>query len=78
MKLPFEAGRRRRIWLLRHAEAAYIDEAGRIARDPRLVPLSAHGRSEAAQMAKLLGGAVGRGGCEHAVVSNLMRTRWWD
>ena len=28
MKLPFETGRRRRIWLMRHAEAAYIDGAG--------------------------------------------------
>jgi hypothetical protein len=23
-------------------------------------------------------GAAGRSGCEHAVVSDLMRTRWWD
>ena len=70
MKLPFESGRRRRIWLLRHAEAAYIDEAGRIARDPRLVPLSAHGRVEAAQMAKLLDGAE----FDRAVCSGLPRT----
>jgi len=70
VKLPFEAGRRRRIWLLRHAEAAYVDEAGRIARDPRLVPLSAHGRREAAQMAKLLDGAE----FDRAVCSGLPRT----
>lgn len=70
MKLPFEAGRRRRIWLLRHAEAAYIDEDGRIARDPRLVPLSAQGRREAAQMAKLLDGAE----FDRAVCSGLPRT----
>jgi probable phosphoglycerate mutase len=70
VKLPFEAGRRRRIWLLRHAEAAYIDLEGRIARDPRLVPLSAHGRAEATQMAKLLDGAD----FDRAVCSGLPRT----
>jgi broad specificity phosphatase PhoE len=70
VKLPFEAGRRRRIWLMRHAEAAYIDEARHIARDPRLVPLSAHGRAEATQMAKLLDGA----GFDRAVCSGLPRT----
>lgn len=70
MKLPFESGRRRRIWLMRHAEAAYIDEHGNITRDPRLVPLSAHGRAEAAQMAKLLEGA----GFDRAVCSGLPRT----
>ena len=70
MKLPFETGRRRRIWLMRHAEAAYIDDAGRIARDSRLVPLSANGRGEAAQMAKLLAGAC----FDRAVCSGLPRT----
>ncbi len=70
MKLPFEAGRRRRIWLMRHAEAAYIDESGRLARDPRLVPLSAHGRIEATQVAKLLDGA----NFDRAVCSGLPRT----
>lgn len=70
MKLPFEAGRRRRIWLMRHAEAAYIDEAGRVTTDARMVPLSAHGRLEAAQMAKLLDGAS----FDRAVCSGLPRT----
>jgi probable phosphoglycerate mutase len=70
VKLPFEAGRRRRIWLMRHAEAAYIDEAGHIARDPRTVPLSTHGRIEATQMAKLLDGA----NFDRAVCSGLPRT----
>ncbi len=70
MKLPFEAGRRRRIWLMRHAEAAYVDESGRITRDARLVPLSAHGRAEAAAMAKLLEGAD----FDRAVCSGLPRT----
>ena len=70
MKLPFEVGRRRRIWLMRHAEAAYIDASGSIARDPRLVPLSAHGRGEAAQMAKLLEAAE----FDRAVCSGLPRT----
>lgn len=70
MDLPFEAGRRRRIWLLRHAEAAYIDDSGRIARDPRLVPLSARGLVEAAEMAKLLDAAD----FDRAVCSGLPRT----
>jgi len=70
VKLPFDSGRRRRIWLLRHAEAAYVDDAGRIARDPRLVPLTAHGRGEAAQMAKLLDSAE----FDRAVCSGLPRT----
>jgi broad specificity phosphatase PhoE len=70
VKLPFEAGRRRRIWLMRHAEAAYIDEEGRVTTDPRMVPLSAHGRLEAAQMAKLLDGAS----FDRAVCSGLPRT----
>lgn len=70
MELPFENGRRRRIWLMRHAEAAYIDDAGQITRDPRMVPLTAHGRAEATGMAKLLEGAA----FDRAICSGLART----
>ena len=70
MKLPFDEGYRRRIWLMRHAEAAYIDAAGQVTRDPRSVPLTPHGRGEAAAMAKLLDGT----GFDRAICSGLART----
>jgi probable phosphoglycerate mutase len=70
MELPFEAGHRRRIYLMRHAEAAYLDEDGRIARDPRAVPLTARGRREAAAMGALLAATH----FDRAVCSGLPRT----
>jgi probable phosphoglycerate mutase len=70
LKLPFDDGKRRRIYLMRHGDAAYIGEDGSIARDPRLVPLSARGRTEAEAMARLLAGAS----FDRAVCSGLPRT----
>jgi probable phosphoglycerate mutase len=70
MDLPFDPGMRRRIYLMRHAEAAYLDTDGRIARDPREVPLTAHGRREAAAMGALLAHAH----FDRAVCSGLPRT----
>jgi probable phosphoglycerate mutase len=70
MELPFDRGRRRRIYLMRHAEAAYVDADGRIARDPRAVPLTARGRREAAHMSELLAPAH----FDRAVCSGLPRT----
>jgi broad specificity phosphatase PhoE len=70
VKLPFDEGRRRRIWLMRHAEAAYVDASGQVTRDPRAVALTPHGRVEAAAMAKLLEGAS----FDRAVCSGLART----
>jgi probable phosphoglycerate mutase len=70
MELPFEPGVRRRIFLMRHAEAAYLDADGRIARDPREVPLTAHGRREAAAMGALLAPAH----FDRAICSGLPRT----
>jgi broad specificity phosphatase PhoE len=70
MELPFEAGHRRRIYLMRHAEAAYLDADGRLARDPRTVPLTARGRREAAAMGALLGATR----FDRAVCSGLPRT----
>ncbi len=55
---------------MRHAEAAYLDADGRIARDPREVPLTAHGRREAAAMGALLGTAR----FDRAICSGLPRT----
>jgi broad specificity phosphatase PhoE len=70
MELPFDSGVRRRIYLMRHAEAAYLDVDGRIARDPRAVPLTAHGRREAAAMGALLAPAH----FDRAICSGLPRT----
>jgi probable phosphoglycerate mutase len=47
---------RRRIYLMRHAEAAYITEDGRRAPDGRLVPLTARGRGQAEAMRQALDG----------------------
>lgn len=47
---------RRRIYLMRHAEAAYITEAGKRAPDARLVPLTARGRTQAEAMRVALEG----------------------
>lgn len=68
MKLPFERGRRRRIYLMRHAEAAY--GARGAPADPRLVPLTERGREEAASMRKLLADTP----LDRAVCSGLPRT----
>ena len=70
MKLPFDLTNRRRIYLLRHAEAAYVDADGKRAPDSRLVSLTEHGRSEAAAMHTLLKGVH----FDRAVCSGLART----
>jgi broad specificity phosphatase PhoE len=70
VELPFGSGRRRRIYLMRHGEAAYVDADGNMARDPRQVPLTARGRREAAAMGALLGPIH----FDRAVCSGLART----
>ncbi len=69
MELPFDKGSRRRIYLLRHAEAAYgsLGSSG----DTRLVPLTPLGREQAAGMATLLADTE----FDRAVCSGLPRTR---
>lgn len=70
--LPLDpAANRRRIYLLRHAEAAYIDDAGRRTTDSRMVPLTTRGRGEASAMGDALAGIA----FDRAVVSGLPRTR---
>lgn len=71
LPLPFDTLRRRRIYLMRHAEADYFDEAGQRRPDPRIVPLTANGRSEALAMAELLRDAD----FDRAICSGLPRTR---
>lgn len=49
-----DGARRRRIHLLRHAEAAYFDAAGKRTGDSRIVSLTPKGREQAAAMRDLL------------------------
>lgn len=71
MELPFEKGRRRRIYLMRHAEAAYFKTDGQREADPRSVPLTPRGRSEALAMSDWLGSVP----FDRAICSGLNRTR---
>ncbi|MEE9282000.1 MAG: histidine phosphatase family protein [Myxococcota bacterium] len=68
MQLPFDPGSRRRIYLLRHADAAYGAEGG--PSDIRLVPLTRLGREQAHGMARLLAEAT----IDRVVCSGLPRT----
>lgn len=70
MQLPFENGRRRRLYLMRHAEAAYYDAAGQRRPDPRSVELTPKGRAEALAMADLLAPVP----LDRAICSGLNRT----
>lgn len=60
---------RRRIYLMRHAEVAYFDEAGRPHR-PQTVPLTPEGREQAAAAARALAPVP----LDRAVISGLPRT----
>lgn len=72
LELPFDHLRRRRIYLMRHGEADYFDETtGRRRPDPRLVPLTEHGRNEAGAMSNLLSDAA----FDRAICSGLPRTQ---
>ncbi|MBI1239418.1 MAG: histidine phosphatase family protein [Alphaproteobacteria bacterium] len=70
MDLPFDQTVRRRIHLMRHAEAAYWNEKGERTNDPRTVPLTAKGRAEAESMALLLAPLT----FDRAICSGLPRT----
>jgi broad specificity phosphatase PhoE len=70
MKLPFDRTHRRRIYLMRHAEAAYIGADGKRALDSRIVALTERGRSEASAMAELLAPVA----FDRAICSGLART----
>ena len=71
MDNPIDGSVRRRIHLLRHGEAAYRGADGAAVRDPRLVPLTARGRTEAQQMRALLADVS----FDFALCSGLPRTR---
>lgn len=68
--LALDGARRRRIHLLRHAEAAYFDAEGRRTGDSRIVALTERGREQAAAMRALLAEVT----LDAVVVSGLPRT----
>lgn len=70
MELPFEQGRRRRIYLMRHAQAAYFDDKGARVAEPHGVPLTPKGRGEALAMADWLAPV----NFDRAICSGLPRT----
>jgi broad specificity phosphatase PhoE len=71
LNLPFDRTRRRRIYLMRHAEAEYVRPDGTRAPDSRVVPLTDRGRKEAAAMGELLADVP----FDRAICSGLPRTR---
>ena len=68
---PFDGAVRRRIYLMRHAEAAYRSRDGATASDPNQVALTELGRRQAAAARDALAGLP----FEYALCSNLPRTR---
>ena len=71
LTLPFDRSRRRRVYLMRHAEAQYVQPDGTRAPDSRVVPLTERGRKEAAAMGALLADVA----FDRAICSGLPRTR---
>jgi len=67
----FEPPDRRRIFLLRHAEAAYVADDGTVTDDPRQVGLTAAGRIQARKQAAVLASID----FDRAICSGLPRTR---
>ena len=71
LTLPFDRTRRRRVYLMRHADAQYVQPDGMRAPDSRVVPLTERGRKEAAAMGELLADVP----FDRAICSGLRRTR---
>ena len=61
---------RRRIYLMRHGEAAYVSPEGIVTTDPDNVPLTAHGREQAEIHGQVLADVK----FDRAVCSGLPRT----
>jgi probable phosphoglycerate mutase len=66
----FDAPRRRRIFLMRHGEAAYVAPDGTVTSDPRTVGLTAEGQVQARKQAAVLASIP----FDRAVCSGLART----
>lgn len=54
LRTAFDGSRRRRVYLFRHGDVSYIDDNGVRVADSTIVPLTAWGREQAAQTAKVL------------------------
>ena len=67
----FERPNRRRIYLLRHAEAAYVSSDGTVTDDPRQVGLTRNGQGQARKQAAILANVD----FDRAICSGLPRTR---
>jgi probable phosphoglycerate mutase len=67
----FEMPDRRRIYLMRHGEAAYVSQDGEVTTDPRNVPLTAIGREQA----QIQGHTLASIDFDRAVCSGLPRTK---
>jgi probable phosphoglycerate mutase len=67
----FEMPNRRRIYLMRHGEAAYVAADGTVTDDPRNVPLTAAGQIQARKQAAVLASVP----FDRAICSGLPRTR---
>ena len=67
----FESPNRRRIYLMRHGEAAYVADDGTVTDDPRNVPLTEAGRIQARKQAAILASVP----FDRAVCSGLPRTK---
>lgn len=66
-----EPANRRRIYLLRHGEAAYVAEDGTVTDDPQNVPLTGNGRIQARKQSSVLASIP----FDRAICSGLPRTR---
>ncbi|MGA0840241.1 MAG: histidine phosphatase family protein [Pseudomonadales bacterium] len=66
----FEEPRRRRIFLMRHGEAAYIRDNGEVTHDPRIVGLTVTGQVQARKQAAVLASVS----FDRAICSGLPRT----
>ncbi len=67
----FEHPERRRVYLMRHAEAEYVRPDGSVAPDERVVPLTALGREQARSQAHAVSGIQ----FDRAICSGLPRTK---
>lgn len=71
MRIPrFKEPNRRRIFLMRHGEAAYVNPDGTVTDDPRMVGLTAQGRIQARKQAAVLASVE----FDRAICSGLPRT----
>ncbi len=67
----FRPPRRRRIYLMRHAEAAYVDDEGAVTSNERQVSLTDSGRAQARKQAAVLASIS----FDRAICSSLRRTQ---